>query len=98
MRRKGELSNTALDRGWPHQIVLRASACVGAVDQRITTFCEGLSVAPRGHTYVSDDGYMRVVCFAVRKDAEAFQREFGGSFIDPNDRPRWPAKIRRRAN
>jgi hypothetical protein len=37
-----------------------------------------------------DDTDMLVFCFAERVHAEQFRDRFGGEFIDPKDRPKWP--------
>jgi hypothetical protein len=33
---------------------------------------------------------MNVFCFAEREHAELFRERFGGEFIDPKDRLKWP--------
>jgi hypothetical protein len=33
---------------------------------------------------------MTVFCFAEREHAEKFRARFGGEFIDPKLRPKWP--------
>jgi hypothetical protein len=33
---------------------------------------------------------MTVFCFAEREHAELFTGRFGGEFIDPKNRPKWP--------
>jgi hypothetical protein len=33
---------------------------------------------------------VNVFCFAERAHAEQFRERFGGEFIDPKDRPKWP--------
>jgi hypothetical protein len=37
-----------------------------------------------------DDADMLVFCFADRAHAEQFRERFGGEFIDPMSRPKWP--------
>jgi hypothetical protein len=71
MRRKGELSATRIDRDWPHQMVLKANDCLGQNDTIMRAFCEGLSLSPRGHSYVENGEWMRVWCFAEKADAES---------------------------
>lgn len=66
MRRKGELSRGRIDRDWPHQIVLKANDCRGQQYELIHKFCEGLSLCPRGHSFVENDEWMRVFCFAEK--------------------------------
>jgi hypothetical protein len=86
----GELSKGMIDRDWPHQVALRADYCAGANYVTIRLFCEGLSLCPRGHSFRRDDIDMTVFCFADRAHAEQFQTHFGGEFIDPKSRPKWP--------
>lgn len=88
--RKGELSKGMIDRDWPHQVVLPAARCSGHNYITIRLFCEGLSLCSRGHSFRRDGADMSVFCFAERAHAEQFQERFGGEFLDPMDRPRWP--------
>ena len=92
--RKGELSKHSLDHGWPHQVTMLADRCTGEQHTSIGEFCRGLSLAPRGHTYVEGGAYHNVYCFAVEVDALAFAARFGGRIVDPATRPRW-GKTRR---
>jgi hypothetical protein len=94
IHRRGELNKTAVDRGWPHQVALPASRCTGANYVTMRLFCEGLSLCDRGHCFFRDGTDFNVFCFAERKDAEQFRKRFGGEFMDPNDRPRWPGSKR----
>ena len=92
--RKGELSKGTIDRDWPHQVALPAERCLGGNYVTIRLFCDGLSLCPRGHSFRRDDTDMNVFCFAERSHAEQFQQRFGGEFIDPKDRPKWPGSSR----
>ena len=88
--RKGELSKGMMDRQWPHQVALRAMRCHGHNYITIRLFCEPLSLCPRTHSFRRDDDDFIVFCFAERADAERFRDRFGGEFIDPKSRPKWP--------
>jgi hypothetical protein len=92
--RKGELSKGTIDRERPHQVALPAERCLGGNYVTIRLFCEGLSLCPRGHSYRRDDVDMIVFCFADRSHAEQFQARFGGEFVDPKSRPKWPGSRR----
>ena len=92
--RKGELSKAMMDRDWPHQVALPASGCGGHNYITIRLFCEPLSLCPRTHSYRQNDVDMTVFCFAKREHAEKFQERFGGDFLDPKDRPKWPGTSR----
>src|SRR5262245_57875288 len=89
--RKGELSKGTIDREWPHQVALPADF-VTANYGVIHAYCRGLSLCRRGHFFYRDGVGMNVFCFADRAHAEQFQKRFGGEFIDPKDRPRWPGR------
>jgi hypothetical protein len=52
--------------------------------------CEDLSLCPRGHSFYRDGTDFNVFCFAERRHVEEFRKRFGGEFIDPKDRPKWP--------
>jgi hypothetical protein len=93
--RKGELSKGTIDREWPHQVALRADRCTGHNYVTIRLFCERLSLCSRGHSFHRDSIDMNVFCFAERAHAEKFQVRFGGEFIDPKSRPKWPGTKRR---
>ena len=92
--RKGELSKAMMDRDWPHQVALPASTCTGGNYVTIRLFCEPLSLCPRTHSFRRNDVDMIVFCFAERGHAELFTTRFGGEFIDPKTRPKWPGARR----
>jgi hypothetical protein len=50
VRRKGELSAAGVDRGWPHQVALRADQVAGANYNIIRDFCRDLSLCAREHS------------------------------------------------
>ena len=79
-----------MDRQWPHQVVLPSYRCLGHNYRTMHFFCEGLSLCPRRHCYRENDVDMTVFCFADRDHAEKFRTRFGGDFLNPNDRPKWP--------
>lgn len=87
-KRKGELSNAAIDRGWPHQVALLDDLCVWNNFTIVRRFCESLSIAPRSRSVIAvwpnrKQEDFRLHCFAERADAEAFAAEFGGVHFDP---------------
>jgi hypothetical protein len=88
--RKGELSKGMIDPDWPHQVALPAQRCIGRNYLNIHLFCEGLSLCTRGHSFRRNDIDMTVFCFSERAHAEHFLNRFGGEFIDPKLRPKWP--------
>jgi hypothetical protein len=94
IHRRGELNKAAIDRGWPYQIALPAARCSGGNYVTIRLFCEGLSLCDRGHSFYRGGTDMTVFCFADRAHAEQFRSRFGGEFLDPKDRPKWPGSRR----
>lgn len=82
MRRKGELSKSAIDRDWPHQVALPADQVSGRPFVDIQQFCSELSLAPRGHYFRRNDRDYVVFCFAKRVNAELFQGHYGGEWFD----------------
>lgn len=88
MRRKGELSPVQIDREWPHQVVLPASASFNGGYKAIHEFCKDLSLCPRGHSVVQDGQWFNVYCFAKADDADKFKQRFGGETFDPKQRGR----------
>jgi hypothetical protein len=88
MRRKDELSPTAIDRGWPHQVVLPARACEGGGYNEIHEFCKDLTLCTRGHALCHDSEWYHVYCFSDPGDAEKFKGRFGGERFNPNERGR----------
>lgn len=89
-RRKGELSRGEIDRQFPHQVALPSRATGGKALTDVLDFGRHRSMAPRRPCFVRDNEYWTVWCFADRQDAEAFQQRFGGEFMAPADRPKWP--------
>lgn len=91
-RRKGELSRFRIDQGWPHQIALPEHATTGKNLDRVHAFCKdkNLSLCPLQQAFVRDGKYWYAWCFAEPEHAEAFHKEFGGEFMTPKTRPRWP--------
>jgi hypothetical protein len=81
--RKGELSPAAVDRGWPHQVALPASASENGGYKTIHDFCMDLSLCPRGHCVRHDEQWFNVYCFVAAADAEKFMARFGGEKFDP---------------
>jgi hypothetical protein len=86
-----ELNKAAIDQ--------RLAASGGATGcalhgRRLRLFCEGLSLCDRGHAFRHNDVDTNVFCFAQREHVEKFRDRFGGEFIDPKDRPRWPGSRR----
>ncbi len=83
MRRKSELSPAAIDRNWPHQVVLSARACEGGGYNEIHEFCKDLTLCTRGHAVCHNNEWFHVYCFSDPADAEKFKR---GEMFDPRQK------------
>jgi hypothetical protein len=81
--RKGELSERAVDTGWPYQGALPADACTGAQYDVVHDYCRGLSLCARGHYFRRDDIGYNVFCFAEKAHAKIFREKFGGDMVEP---------------
>jgi hypothetical protein len=93
MRRKGELSPAAIDRGWPHQVVLPARLSERGGYNEIHEFCQGMTLCNRGHA-VFDGEWFHVYCFEKPENAEKFKQRFGGETFDPSQRGRGSNRAR----
>jgi hypothetical protein len=51
-------------------------------------FCNGLSLARRGHSYFDDGSWQHVFCIAEKADVEKFKARFGGPWFKPEGRGR----------
>jgi hypothetical protein len=86
--RKGELSNSMIDKKWPHQVAVHEELVRGFHFEPQLQFSRSLSAAPRGRALTvcwpgsQCEGY-HLYCFAKREDAEAFVDRFGGEHFDP---------------
>ena len=87
MYRKGELSPVSVDRGWPHQVALPASASLNGGYKIIRELCKDLSLCPRGHSVFREE-WFNVYCFTEAEHAERFMAKFGGERFYPSQRGR----------
>lgn len=90
-RRKGELSASQIDRDWPHQVALSATAVLGANYPIIDAFCasESLAVCLRRHRFRRQDADFVVYCFRHAVDAIRFRERFGGEAGDAHNPRAW---------
>lgn len=84
MRRKGELSPSAIDRGWPYQVAVRDDD--GQYLGHIPSTGPMSSLCGRGHSVTDGRHRYRVFCFSDRAQAEQFRDLIGGADFDPRDR------------
>lgn len=87
-RRKGELTPSAIDRGWPHQVALLADLYQGKEAEALRVAASKLLYCPRGHSVFYGDRHYNVHCFATKDHAERFMAAYGGEWFDPRDRGR----------
>jgi hypothetical protein len=85
---KGEPSAAAIDRGWPHQVVLPARLSERDGYNEIHDFCRDLTLCTRGHALYHDGRWFHVYCFKELADAQKFLERFGGERFDPMERGR----------
>jgi hypothetical protein len=96
MRRKGELSSAAIDREWPHQVVLPARLCERDGYNEIHEFCRDLTLCSRGHSLYHDSQWFHVYCFKEAPDAQKFLERFGAEKFDSIERGRGANWARRK--
>ena len=87
-KRKGELSNTMIDKKWPHQVAVHEELVRGFHFEAKLQFSRSLSVSPRGRSltvrWPGNRCYSyHLFCFAMPEDAQAFIDRFGGEHFDP---------------
>lgn len=85
-RRRGELSPTAVDLGWPHQVAVPSDRCSGKHYDIHKAFCADLSLCERGHSVCHGSTHYRVFCFADPEHARMFREAFDGVPFYPEDR------------
>ena len=87
-KRKGQLSDWAIDARWPYQVAMHIDLVRGFHFEPQLQFSRTLSVSPRGRSLTvcwpgaRCEGY-HLYCFAKREDAQAFIDRFGGEHFDP---------------
>jgi hypothetical protein len=86
VHRRGEFSSARVDREWPHQVALPASASLNGVYETIHEFCKSLSLCLRGRTACHEDQWFNVYCFSDPADVDKFMQRFGGEKFDPKQK------------
>ena len=95
--RKGELSKARIDREFPFQVAYHQPEMQSSeLYIRAEAICKGLSCCLRGHTFVRDDQWWLVKCFAKEEDAEIFMAAIGGERYDPKHPVMWGSGSKRR--
>jgi hypothetical protein len=85
MRREGELSSAAIDRGWPHQVVLPARLCERDGYNEIHEFCRDLTLCSRGHATANGSTF---IALRSRRTRKKFMERFDGEKFSPIERGR----------
>ncbi len=83
-RHKGEMSTFTIDRDFPHQVAIEATAIRGSGGEVIDRFCVGLSRCPRHHRYFVHNpsgacSEYIVYCFKEQQDAGYFAHHIGAA-------------------
>lgn len=103
-RIRSELSPSAIDIGWPHQVALPADRCSGKYFDIHREFCRDLSLCTMGHSVGHAGASYRIFCFSDAEHAQLFREAFDGVPFFPEDRgkgTRWmhwnrpPGDVRR---
>jgi hypothetical protein len=89
-RRKGELSKSGIDRGWPYQVAMPERLASREHWRAHHAFIQerGLTISPLGHRFLRDGQWWLVICFGSEGDARTFMDKFGGEYMTPQTRPR----------
>lgn len=85
-KRKGQMSQTTINRLWPHQVAILADIYRGPLKPEIDAFCKPYphSGAPFQLHY-EGQSYL-VKCFSEKAIADEFMTRFGGELFDPRER------------
>ncbi|CAN7679026.1 hypothetical protein LJR090_001801 [Bosea sp. LjRoot90] len=84
MRRKGELSSGAVDRGWPYQVAVRKID--GQNIGELRAIGELSSLCWRRRRVHDGQHGFEIFCFADRDQAAQFRETLGAEDFDPRDR------------
>lgn len=87
MRRKGELSRSAINRGWPWQVPVDANV-VSARHVEVTTSAAHLGACERTGSIVIRTGWHVVFCFTDEPSAIAFAQAWGAEVRHASTRER----------
>jgi hypothetical protein len=99
-RPRGDISATAVDLGWPHQVALPVEQCTGKAFEAPNVFCRELSAYWRKSEVSDGNARFLVFCFREPQDAAMFKEAFEGIPLYPEDRKgrtwkRPPGDVRR---
>lgn len=88
MRRKGELSDSGVDRDWPYQVAVRRA--VADALGHIPSSGPYSSLCWRTRSILDAGTEFRLYCFSDPAQAETFRAFTGGEMFHPGDR--WAGK------
>jgi len=78
IRARGQSSRKALDREYPHQVLVLSNEVPGATFNKVVAFHHQIRAPMKSRPIVKDDEWYSLYCFANKQDALAFQLTFGG--------------------
>jgi len=81
-RARGQPSRTAINREFPHQVIVPAKSVSGRELDRVIKFHDKLSVPIKSRSAFQNDDWYAIYCFAEKEHALAFRLAFGGTLID----------------
>ena len=88
--RKSEISNAAINKGFPHQLAVKALEAPEQYERHVHLMMvideQDWQVAPRCFSVVYEGDWWNVYCFADKSHAEMFKALFGGVWTQSSER------------
>jgi len=81
-RARGQRSKAAINREFPHQVIVPAKSVGGRELARVIAFHDRVLVPVKSRSAFQNDQWYAIYCFAERERALAFRLAFGGTLID----------------
>ena len=81
-RARGQPSRAAINREFPHQVILPAKSVSGRELARVIAFHDRALVPVKSRSAFQNDQWYAIYCFAEKEHALAFRLTFGGKLPD----------------
>ena len=81
-RARGQPSRAAINREFPHQVIVPAKSVSGRELDRVIAFHDKVSVPVKSQSEFQNDQWYAIYCFAEKEHALAFRLAFGGKLSD----------------
>ena len=81
-RARGQPPRAAINREFPHQVLLLADSVRGHELERVIAFHDKLLVPVKSRSAFQNDQWYAIYCFAEKEHALAFRLAFGGKLFD----------------